>query len=167
MNGKAVMSKRFKAKLYMESKLSFKSHSEGFLIEYHPQKYLFSGGRYPTKILAEELPEWYIYGYIYKRHGYISAKGVKHLVYKPNYFINNHLHKYDTLFISYADVIEPYIDDMGFSWYKGYEHAIGGSLILSFVEAVEKFTDYNVREIKNELKRKRSWYYANNPCQYK
>ena len=30
-----------------------------------------------------DLPEWYVYGYFYKRHGYMSAKGIKYLAYRP------------------------------------------------------------------------------------
>ena len=44
--------------------------------------YLLSSGKYrqyKTKILPSDLPEWYVYGYFYKRHGYMSAKGIKDL----------------------------------------------------------------------------------------
>ena len=83
------MSKKINSNLYMESKICWKE----FAVEYDPQGYLFSGGRYRTKILPEDLPKWFVYGYIYKRHGFISAKGVRYLLYAPNYTFNNHLHK--------------------------------------------------------------------------
>lgn len=37
---------------------------------------------------------------MYKRRGFMSAKGVKYLFHKPNY-VFNHLYKDDVLFISY------------------------------------------------------------------
>ena len=153
------MSKRIKANLYMDSKFSIK----GFKIEKSPQGFLFSEGRYRTKILPEDLPEWYVYGYLYKRHGFISAKGVKHLVYVPNYTFDNHLHKDDMLFISYGEKIEPYKTELKSSWYKGYDHIISGHLIESFVDAAEKYSAYNVNEIRQEIKRKQAWYYERNP----
>ena len=54
------MSKKVKATLYMESKLSHK----GFMAIFDPQGYLFSEGKNRTKILPADLPEWYIHGYI-------------------------------------------------------------------------------------------------------
>ena len=148
------MSKKINPNLYMESKICWKE----FAAEYDTQGYLFSGGRYRTKILPEDLPEWFVYGYIYKRHGFISAKGLRHLLYVPNYTFKNHLHKYDTLFISYNAIIEPCRGEDNFSWYKGYDHAIGGPLIVEFVEAAGKYSNYDVRDIQQEIAKKRAWY---------
>jgi len=149
------MSKRIKSNLYMKSKLVRKDRE--LRLESDPQGFLFSEGRYPTKILPSDLPEWYVHGYMYKRHGYISAKGVKHLLYLPNYTFENHLHKDDLLLISYKDEIDPYQTESGTAWYKGYNYVIYGSLIVSFVEIVGKFSDYNVREIQTEIERKQAW----------
>ena len=129
--------KEINATLYMESKIVF-NRKEGNVVISNPDGYLFAHGRYPTKFLPYDLPEWYVYGYTYKRHGYLSAKGVKYLLYVPNYVFDNHLHKYDTLYISYNAEIEPYETEHGSIWYKGYDNAIGGSLIAEFVEAAGK-----------------------------
>jgi len=153
--------KKIRSSLYMESKIKWEKHELKVIQD--PNGYLFAQGIYRTKILPCDLPEWYVYGYLYKQHGYISAKGVKHLIYTPNYFIENHLYKYDTLYISYNEKIEPYTGEYGFTWHKGYNDAIGGSLIASFVEAVGKFSDYDVSEIQKEIERKRVWYYEKNP----
>ena len=102
---------RIRSNLYMESKIVFVNRE--LTVKSDPNGYLYACGRYPTKILPEDLPEWFVYGYMYKRHGYISAKGVKHLCYTPNYFVDNHLHKYDTLYISYDKEIEPYETEHG------------------------------------------------------
>jgi hypothetical protein len=153
--------KRFNANRYMETKLKWGSDKISVISD--PNDYLFAYGKYRTKILAKDLPEWYVYGYMYKRHGYLSAKGVKHLLYTPNYFIENHWHKYDTLYISYDAEIEPYTDERGMTYQKGYDEAIGGHLIVEFVEAVSKHTDYDVSEIQQELDKKRAWYFERNP----
>ena len=147
----------------MESKIVYK-RNEGLLVAIsNPDGYLFAHGRYSTKILPSDLPEWYVYGYMYKRHGYMSAKGVKHLLYVPNYAFDNHLHKYDTLYISYNAEIEPYKTENGYICYKGYDHAIGGSLIAEFVEAARKYSNYDVKNIQKEIVRKREFYYDRNP----
>ena len=151
--------KRIQATLYMESKIDQKV----FSVERDPLGFLFAHGKYRTKILPEDLPEYFVYGYLYKRHGYISANGVKHLVYVPNYTFTNHLHKYDKLFISYNDKIEPYESENGFSWHKGYDESIGGHLIEKFVDAAEKYSQYDVSDIRKEIQRKEEWYYERNP----
>jgi len=154
--------KQINATLYMESKIVYK-RNEGNVVISNPDGCLFAHGKYSTKILPSDLPEWYIYGYMYKRHGYMSAKGVKHLLYVPNYVFYNHLHKYDTLYISYNAEIEPYETEYGSIWYKGYDHAIGSSLIAEFVEAAGKYSDYDVTNIQKEIARKREFYYDKNP----
>jgi hypothetical protein len=155
------MKKTVKATLYMESKIKF---NKGRLNAVRDQNgYLFSGGVYPTKILPNDLPEWYIHGYMYKQQGFMSAKGVKHLLYVPNYHIENHLHKYDNLFISYNEPIEPIEQEKGFQWYKGFDHVIDGGLIVKFVEAAEKYSCYDVSEIQREIARKTEFYYEKNP----
>ena len=150
-----------RAKLYMCDKI--KHVKKELMIEKLPHGYLYADGRFPTKILPEDLPEWYVFGYMYKRHGYLSAKGVKHLLYKPNYWVDNHCHKYDTLYISYDKPIEPYEVEHGSTWYKGYDHAIGGNLIYDFVKAAGKFSSCDVSDMLREIEKKRAWYYENNP----
>ena len=153
--------KNINATLYMESRISWKKHEN--VVDTDPDGYLFADGKYRTKILPADLPEWFVYGYLYKRHGYISAKGVKHLLYVPNYTFDNHLHKYDTLYISYNEKIEPYESDHGHVFYKGYDDAIGGNLIIDFVRAAKKHSDYDINEIWNEILRKQDWYYEKHP----
>jgi len=145
--------KRITSTLYMLDPLGRK-FQEG---NSDPDGHLLSYGRYPTKIFPSDLPPWYVYGYMYKRHGFMSAKGVKHLLYKPNYTFN-HLWKYDTLFISYDKPITPTIAESGFEWYEGYNHCIGGSLILEFVDAAEQYSEYDVSDIRAEFRKKEEWY---------
>ena len=80
--------KRIRSTLYMESKIKWIKHE--LSMEHDPDGFLFASGKYRTKILPQDLPEWLIRGYLYKRFGYISANGVKHLLYVPNYTFDNH-----------------------------------------------------------------------------
>ena len=64
---------RIRSNLYMESKIVFVKHE--LTVKSDPNGYLYACGRYPTKILPEDLPEWFVYGYMYKRHGQITYLG--------------------------------------------------------------------------------------------
>ena len=161
------MNKKIRSTLYTTSKV-IHSRKESYRVS-DPQNYLYSDGIYRTKILPEDLPEWFVFGYLCDRHGYISAKGVKHLLYRPNYAFENHLNKDDFLYISYKDEIKQdgYLSP-SFPLYKGYDHSVYGGIIVKFVEAAEKYSDYDVSEIKKEIKRKTEWYLERNPkgCSY-
>lgn len=146
--------KRAKAPLYMRSPIGRRFQEPNP----DPAGHLLAYGRYPTKIYPMDLPEWYVGGYMYKRHGFMSAKGVKHLFYKPNY-VFDHLYKDDTLFISYDKEITLIETDDGFKWYEGYDYCLSGSIIVDFVDAAEKFSGLDVSNIREELEKKRVWYY--------
>lgn len=145
--------KRIVSTLYMESRILHNPLREGK----DPDGHLFADGRYKTKIFASDLPECFVYGYLYKRHGFISAAGVKYLLYVPNY-IFNHRHKYDSLYISYDEPIRSIAGDHGVTLYDGCKHAVGGPLILDFVNAAAKYSGYDVSDIRKEIQRKSNWY---------
>lgn len=149
--------KKIRSQLYMEThRIRFNKRT---VFERHPDGYLYSGGKYPTRIRAEDLPEWFVHGYIYKSYGYISAHGVNHLLYVPNYSMNNHLYKYDNLFISYSEPIKPVTLERGFKWFTGYDHVLDGPIITHFIDAVERFSDYDTSEIRSMLEEKREWFF--------
>ena len=106
------------ANLYSESKTNSRTGHRQLI--YGKDGTLFSGGTYPTKITAEDLPEWYVYGRFYKHWGYLSAAGVKHLLYIPNKW-SNHMFKDDCLYISYNAPIVPNADSRSFERYTGYD----------------------------------------------
>ena len=151
--------KKIKAKVYTEGRIA---HLPLRYIQ-DPEGYLFSEARYRTKILAKDLPEWFISCYIYKSNGYLSAKGVLYLEYKPNYSFTNHLYKDDLLFISYNKPLVPIVTTLGLKWFEGYDHILSGACICQYIEAVEKYSALDVSEIRKELQRKRNWYIDNNP----
>ena len=47
----------------------------------------------------------------------------------------------------------------GFKWYTGYDHVLDGSIISSFIEAVAKFSDYDISEIRSMVIKKNDWYH--------
>ena len=147
--------KQLRSKLYMETRVRYDNHE--FRVENNPNGYLFSKGRYPTKITALDLPECFVYGYMYKRHGFISAAGVKHMLYVPNY-VFNHRYKDDTLYISYDASIQATATERGLKLYEGWEHALSGRLIVEYVDAAAKYSGYDVADIRRELQRKSDWY---------
>ena len=146
-----------------DGKIELSNHKRHYFAD-NPERILYSHGRYRTKIKQEDLPEWYVKGYFGGgRWGYLSAKDIKHLIYSPNYNINNHCYKYDSLYISWSDEIIPYKDEYGYKSYKNYDVVIGRSFILDFVDAVDKYSNYDVRNIKKALTRKRKWFEKANP----
>ena len=146
--------KRAKAPLYMVPHIH-RRYKEGNPV---PEGYLLAQGRYRTKLFPPDLPDWYIHGYMYKHYGFLSAKGVKYMVYKPC-FSTNHLYRDDTLFISYDKEIVPVTDDTGFAWYNGHDHNLSGPLIFDFINAAETHSNYNVAPIREALEKKKDWYY--------
>lgn len=147
--------KKYNSSLYMESPLG----NRAFKPNPDPNFHLLSNGIHTTKIYASDLPLWYVYGYIYKHFGYISSKNVKHLLYVPNYHFN-HLYKDDTLYISYKDEIVAQ-DLNGYTAYSGYDYLITGSIIVSFVDSVEAYSNFDVTEIKDAVEKKKLWYKEN------
>lgn len=145
--------KRFASTLYLPLRRNSKSR------EYEPDSegYLFAKGVFKTKIKPEELPAWYVHGYVYSQHGYISAKGVKHLLYKPNY-TTNHIHKDDLLFISYDKPIEPDENGTHGIWFHGYDHIVYGHLIVDFLEAAKIHSGYDIKPIMRSVRKKERWY---------
>lgn len=125
--------------------------------------YLFSQGRYKTKIRPDDLPEWYVRGYFYKRWGYMSAKGVKYLHYRPNMTFN-HMFKDDFLFISYDKPIVPAESDP--LWYQGYDEYVFGGAILSMVRAIDRYSDCDTTEVKKAIEVKRQWFKETYPRWY-
>lgn len=59
---------------------------------------LYSHAIYPTKIKADDLPNWYMHGRYYKEWGYVNIKNITDIRYKPNTWIN-HLFRDDTWFL--------------------------------------------------------------------
>ena len=106
--------------------------------------YLFSQAIYPTKIKAEDLPEWYMYGRYYKCFGYLSAKGVVDMKYVPSRY-SNHFLKDDFLFISYNSMISenPEANSV-IDMYTSYDERINANEILDFLKAAKRHSEYDL-----------------------
>lgn len=123
-----------------------------------PNGYLFANGVHKTKILEADLPEYFVRIYIYGAYNYLSAKGVRHLHYSPNYF-TKHRCKDDALYISY----DKEIVDTGsiICRIQGYDDVIFGPDISTFVDAAEKYSSYDVSAIRVEMTNKEKWFEEN------
>ena len=92
----------------------------------------------------------------------MSAKDVKYLLYKPNYHFDNHLYKYDTLFISYEKPITPMTYDDNFDWFDGYDYVLDGNAMERFLDLVDQYSDCDTSSIRAEMEKKKVWYKERN-----
>lgn len=157
------MAKRIKAPFYTETKVGLKSLYENTRL---PNGCLYSKGEYKTKITAEDLPEHYIQGYIFKVQGYISVLGIKDVVYTANYHVN-HLHKDDFLYISYDKPITKEVDKRGRIDHLNYDAVLWGYMIVDFIRAVRKHHSYDIEPIALQVKEKEAYFREHYPeeCQ--
>lgn len=159
------MAKRFSATRYTSEKHKF--NYDKFRWEYvtSPDGTLFSDGRYPTKIKPEDLPEHYIKGNFYGRDGFMKAAGIKQLLYVPNLWINHFL-KDDFLLISYDKPIVKVDESKSVMGYEGYDEYVFGHEIISMAKAAEKYSDYDISEIKKQVEEKRQILMQKHPDDY-
>ena len=135
--------------LYQIEKLKYDRAEKRYRYVKDENGYLYADGIYPTRIKPEDLPEWYVYGRYLKCFGYLSAKGVRHMIYRPN-MVFNHMFKDDS-----------------FEHYTGYDIAIGGVYIVSFLKAAEQYSGYDISEFKVQIEEKRLWLKNAFPEDYK
>lgn len=156
---------RFKNTLYKKTYLKFKESN--FCYEETDDGTLLSG-HHRTKIYAEDLPEWYVYGRYYKEWGFLSTKGITDLKYVPNNWINHFL-KDDGLYIAYGGKIEEYEkDEYHPTWerLKGYDHCVCGSGILDILKGAEIYSDYDISGIVQQLRDKRKLIAKKHPREF-
>jgi len=149
------MSKKITAHLYTETKTVWKNCQH--VIICNEDGALFSNRCYKTKILPSDLPEWFVEGNYYKNQGYLSAKGVKHLLYDPNLH-TNHMFKDDFLYISYDKPITTVDGERGVFKFEGFDEYIWGWNIVKFLKAAEKYSGYDITGIKEQIEKKRQWF---------
>ena len=125
-------------------------------------EYLYSQGRYPTKIKKEDLPEDYIEfrsRAIWYMTGYIKTSGIVDINYKAMKI--NHLFKDDYLYISYNDKLKLEKSRYGFEDYVNYDICICGNDIIKILLAAQKYSNININEVKNKINEKVVWYREN------
>ena len=145
---------RIKSYIYTKSKIES--------TDYKQDGYLYSQGRYKTKLKEEDMPEWYVEGIVYKTGGYIRAKDVVDLKYIPCFF--NHLFKDDVLLISYTKPIV--YDKESLCGYLSDER-LYGFMIPRFMEAVKKYSNVDTAEIDQAIKDKWKWFEETYPEEMK
>ncbi len=125
-------------------------------------EYLYSRGRYPTKIKKEDLPEDYIEfrsRAIWYMIGYLKTSGVVDIAYKPLKI--NHLFKDDYLYISYKEKLKTEKSEWGSFYYINYDIAVCGSDIVPILLYIEKYSNLNIDKIKGQIYDKVKWFYDN------
>lgn len=128
---------------------------------------LFSGYR-KTKILAQDLPEWYVFGRYHKLFGYMSTKGITDLLYIPHKWSNHYL-KDDCLYVSYGGKIEPTdIPESGsfHERYKGYDELVWSGEILRIIKGAQKYSGFDISKLIDQLKQKKEWLIRQYPDEF-
>lgn len=124
-------------------------------------------GRYRTKLYEYDLPEWYLQGCYYKLRGYLSTKGIVDMLYIPNMHINHFL-KDDCLLVSYDRKIRE--NPEGHRWlyekYIGWDERIFGSEILGVLKGAQKYSDYDISAIIDQIKEKQKVFKEKHPSDY-
>ncbi|MCR4611237.1 MAG: hypothetical protein K5644_04995 [Lachnospiraceae bacterium] len=157
------MKKRIKSTIYTEGKFG-KGWREICDID---NPYLYSHGRYPTKITAADLPEDYLRIHsrvIWYMYGYIKTSGIVDMGY--TWMKENHLFKDDYIFISYKEKLKTKVDKWGFKDYINYDLCVCGNDIIKIVLAAEKYSDVDTSEVRKEIEKKRIWLRDNEPEEY-
>ena len=125
-------------------------------------EFLYSHGRYPTKIREEDLPDDYVKilsRSIWYMIGYLKASGVKDVRYDPRKV--NHLFKDDYLLISYDKPIVEVMTQWGTTAFEDFDVAICGNSIVPIVLAIEKYSDADTTDVRKKIQEKVLWYKEN------
>lgn len=157
------MNKRVKANLYTKEDIKWfpKEHEHRYVELDNDCLFAhYKNGTYATKLTPKDLPNWYIYGRYYKRWGYMNSKGIKDIVYEPMKI--NHSLRDDRIMISYNEPIT-FIKD---SWnYKDYkcDEIVWGCEIIDMLVYAEKYSNYNISGIVEQIWQKMEWLREHEP----
>lgn len=128
---------------------------------------LYSHGRYPTKITAENLPDDYLKIHsrvIWYMYGYLKTSGIVDMKY--TWMKENHLFKDDYIYISYKEPLQAEVNSWGFIKYTNYDVCVCGNDIVDIVLAAEKYSGFDTTEVCAEIEKKRVWLRDNEPEEY-
>lgn len=153
---------RFKSNLYTVERRVWKNH-ELHLIR--NEDFTLFSGHHKTKIVEQDLPEWYVFGRYYKMWGFLSTKGITDLRYIPNLWINHFLRD-DCLLISYGGKIEEHPDSIDFEKYSGVDERVWGNEILDVLKGAEKFSGYDIAPIVEQIREKKRILIENHPDEF-
>lgn len=156
------MKKKISASLYTCQKYKYNHKERKHEWETLRDGCLYSNGLYATGIKPSDLPESFIKGQFYGKDGYMKASGIKHLVYVPNLWINHFL-KDDFLYISYDKPIEMKPGCTSKWDMEGYDEYVWGHEIISMLKAAEKYSNYDISSIKQQIEEKRQTLMRKHP----
>ena len=130
-------------------------------------EYLYSKGRYKTKIKKEDLTDDYIE--IHSRvieymTGYLKTSGIVDIDYQ--YILENHIFKDDYLYISYKEKLKKEKTSYGREYIVNYDVCICGNDIIPILLAIEKNSNINIDKVKEKIYHKVSWYKENCKDEY-
>lgn len=130
--------------------------------------FLYSDGRYPTKLTAKDLPEDYIEIHsrvIWYMKGYLRTAGITDLKYR--WVKENHLFKDDYIYVSYHGPLREVTNHWGVKDYEDYDVCVCGNDIVDIVLAAEKYSGFDTSDVRAEIEKKRVWLRDNEPEYYK
>lgn len=122
-------------------------------------EFLYSNGRYPTKIRKEDLTEDYIEFHsrvIWYMIGYIKTSRVVDVRYKALKL--NHLFKDDYLYISYKEKLREEANWLGINDYVNYDVCVCGNSIIPILLSVEKFSNVDTSQVREQIIDKFNWW---------
>lgn len=132
--------------------------------------FLYSGGVYPTKLTASDLPDDYIPIHsrvIWYMRGFLRTSGITDMKY--TYVKENHLFKDDYIYISYHGKIKKVDETEGIFRlidYVDYDVCVCGNDIVDIVLAAEKYSGFDTTEVRKGIEEKRIWLRDNEPDYY-
>ena len=147
---------------YSKDKIRYDYPSKKYIVREGADGTLWSMGIYPTKIRVKDLPDYYIYVYLYGGYKYLRATNIKDMCYKPNLWVNHFL-KDDVLYISYNHPLEFETTKYGYKECTNYDIALYGHSILDFVAAAKYYSHYDVSDIEQAIKDKLALFKHDHP----
>lgn len=147
------MKKRIKANFYTISGYKYDKYDHNLIMKYElPDGRLYSGwgNQHPTKITAEDLPEWYVKTNYYSKYGYVNTKGVIDVIYRRSFF-DNHWLKDAMLGLSYHGIIDKNEDIMIYDKNEVDEYFWGND-ILDVLAGIEKYSpNINTTQVREGI----------------
>ena len=129
--------------------------------------YLYSYGRYPTKLQQEDLPECFVpirSRVIHYMDGYVRTCGITDMKY--TWVKLNHLFKDDYIYVSYHGKLSEKITEWGYVSVGDYDVCVCGNDIVDIVVAAEKYSGFDTAEVRTEIEKKRVWLRDHEPEYY-
>lgn len=124
-----------------------------------------------TSVQEEDLPPCYVRVYVRgsngeQGEGMLSAQGVTHLAYAPNYYLPGPPFAFDSLFVSYDGPLSLRDEGLG-AQFRGHQYVVYGAGIPAFLEAVGQYApSCDCAQARAELRRKQAWYVAGSAPSY-